>query len=295
MESDGKHPTLDQLTASSRNKGQKDPSALQIAIEETSEDLANQELQKPNAGTHSQPTPANPSRTEAATAGAADLEEEADSEGAFNPVTGEINWDCPCLGGMAYGPCGEEFRSAFSCFVYSNEDPKGMDCVDKFQRMQDCFRAHPEVYKGELEDDEELDAELAKEKEQLQKEIAERRADVEAKQETGAVNGKNSSNDTSATKTENISETPRRSSKRSTEDTTRSESQPQPAPKTASHTPSGYSSEKGASYGAASETLPQRRTPMPSSDGVPESEELVPKAAHDARGVSEQDIRSKAT
>ena len=66
--------------------------------------------------------------------------------GAFNPVTGEINWDCPCLGGMAYGPCGEQFREAFSCFVYSEDEPKGINCVDKFRAMQDCFRAHPEVY-----------------------------------------------------------------------------------------------------------------------------------------------------
>ena len=62
-----------------------------------------------------------------------DLEEEAESEGAFNPETGEINWDCPCLGGMAHGPCGEEFRAAFSCFVYSKEEPKGMDCIDRFR------------------------------------------------------------------------------------------------------------------------------------------------------------------
>ena len=61
------------------------------------------------------------------------LEEEADSQGAFNPETGEINWDCPCLGGMAHGPCGEEFRAAFSCFVYSNEEPKGVECIDKFK------------------------------------------------------------------------------------------------------------------------------------------------------------------
>lgn len=61
------------------------------------------------------------------------LEEEAGQQGAFNPETGEINWDCPCLGGMAHGPCGEEFKSAFSCFVYSTEEVKGMDCVDKFQ------------------------------------------------------------------------------------------------------------------------------------------------------------------
>lgn len=31
---------------------------------------------------------------------------------------GEINWDCPCLGGMAYGTCGQEFKDAFSCFHY---------------------------------------------------------------------------------------------------------------------------------------------------------------------------------
>ena len=61
------------------------------------------------------------------------LEAEADQQGAFNPETGEINWDCPCLGGMATGPCGEEFKAAFSCFVYSKEEPKGMDCIDKFK------------------------------------------------------------------------------------------------------------------------------------------------------------------
>jgi intermembrane space import and assembly protein 40 len=61
------------------------------------------------------------------------LEEEAGQQGAFNPETGEINWDCPCLGGMAHGPCGEEFKTAFSCFVYSDQEPKGMDCIEKFQ------------------------------------------------------------------------------------------------------------------------------------------------------------------
>ncbi|KAI0427700.1 hypothetical protein F5Y09DRAFT_24067 [Xylaria sp. FL1042] len=83
------------------------------------------------------------------------LEEEAAQQGAFNPETGEINWDCPCLGGMAHGPCGEEFKAAFSCFVYSEQEPKGMDCIDKFQHMQDCFRLHPEVYGEELADDDE--------------------------------------------------------------------------------------------------------------------------------------------
>lgn len=39
---------------------------------------------------------------------------------------GEINWNCPCLGGMATGPCGVEFRNAFSCFHYSEAEPKGI-------------------------------------------------------------------------------------------------------------------------------------------------------------------------
>lgn len=83
------------------------------------------------------------------------LEAEADQQGAFNPETGEINWDCPCLGGMATGPCGEQFKAAFSCFVYSQEEPKGMDCIDKFKDMQNCFREYPEVYGSELEGDDE--------------------------------------------------------------------------------------------------------------------------------------------
>ncbi|PVH76772.1 hypothetical protein DL98DRAFT_517763 [Cadophora sp. DSE1049] len=89
------------------------------------------------------------------------LEDEAGQQGAFNPETGEINWDCPCLGGMAHGPCGEEFKAAFSCFVYSTEEPKGVECIEKFKGMQDCFRLHPEMYGSELEDGEdEVEEEL---------------------------------------------------------------------------------------------------------------------------------------
>lgn len=72
--------------------------------------------------------------------------EEHDQSAAYDPVTGEINWACPCLGGMADGPCGEEFKAAFSCFVYSKEEVKGVECVDKFRGMQECFKRHPEIY-----------------------------------------------------------------------------------------------------------------------------------------------------
>ena len=39
-----------------------------------------------------------------------------------------------------------QFREAFSCFVFSEQEPKGIDCVEKFKAMQDCFREHPDVY-----------------------------------------------------------------------------------------------------------------------------------------------------
>ncbi|KAK1247699.1 hypothetical protein MKX07_000587 [Trichoderma sp. CBMAI-0711] len=121
---------------------------------------------KPEAAPKTEATPTNdksekPAQSAAGFGGeSADaLEEEASQEGAFNPETGEINWDCPCLGGMAHGPCGEEFKTAFSCFVYSTEEPKGMDCIEKFQGMQECFRKYPEIYGSELEDaDAEADA-----------------------------------------------------------------------------------------------------------------------------------------
>ncbi len=59
---------------------------------------------------------------------------------------GEINWNCPCLQGMADGPCGDEFKKSFSCFHYSEADPKGSDCIPQFRDMQECFMKHPEVY-----------------------------------------------------------------------------------------------------------------------------------------------------
>jgi hypothetical protein len=72
--------------------------------------------------------------------------ESNEPQSAINPDTGEINWDCPCLKSALEPPCGEFFKAAFSCFVASNADPKGADCLEKFSAMQDCFRAHPEVY-----------------------------------------------------------------------------------------------------------------------------------------------------
>lgn len=105
---------------------------------------------------HERPAPAGPGA----------LEEEADQQGAFNEETGEINWDCPCLGGMAHGPCGEQFRAAFSCFVYSKEEPKGVDCIEHFKTMQNCFREHPDIYGAELDDEEVAEVQAEEERAQ---------------------------------------------------------------------------------------------------------------------------------
>lgn len=70
---------------------------------------------------------------------------------------GDINWDCPCLGGAAHGPCGTEFRQAFSCFHYSQEDPKGSDCFPQFREMHVCFSKYPQLFNSKGDDDEDAE------------------------------------------------------------------------------------------------------------------------------------------
>ncbi|XP_042820282.1 mitochondrial intermembrane space import and assembly protein 40-like [Panthera tigris] len=62
-------------------------------------------------------------------------------------LDGNVNWNCPCLGEMASGPCGEQFKSAFSCLHYGTEDVKRSDCVDQFRDMQ----KYPDLYPQEDE------------------------------------------------------------------------------------------------------------------------------------------------
>ena len=44
------------------------------------------------------------------------------------------------------GPCGVEFREAFSCFHYSTSEVKGSECVEKFAEMQLCMQKYPELF-----------------------------------------------------------------------------------------------------------------------------------------------------
>lgn len=69
-----------------------------------------------------------------------------------NPIldtnSGEINWDCPCLKSALEPPCGDVFKEAFSCFVKSKTDPKGLDCNVQFLAMQKCYAENEEIYKN---------------------------------------------------------------------------------------------------------------------------------------------------
>lgn len=77
---------------------------------------------------------------------------------------GSINWMCPCLGGLPYGPCGFEFREFFSCLPQFNDNNEGQEqdesakakeCFPKFAAMKKCFSQFPKLYPPD-EDDETL-------------------------------------------------------------------------------------------------------------------------------------------
>lgn len=53
---------------------------------------------------------------------------------------------------MASGPCGTEFKDAFSCFHYSKEEVKGSECLEQFKAMQECMQRFPELYPQEDEE-----------------------------------------------------------------------------------------------------------------------------------------------
>ncbi|XP_051269989.1 mitochondrial intermembrane space import and assembly protein 40 [Dicentrarchus labrax] len=79
-----------------------------------------------------------------------DPDDPYEEQGLILP-SGDINWNCPCLGGMASGPCGSQFKEAFSCFHYSKEEVKGSECIDNFRNMQECMQRYPELYPQEEE------------------------------------------------------------------------------------------------------------------------------------------------
>lgn len=71
---------------------------------------------------------------------------------------GNINWTCPCLGGLPYGPCGFEFREFFGCLPQFQEngaaehEEKTKECFPKFAAMKECFSQFPKLYPPDEEE-----------------------------------------------------------------------------------------------------------------------------------------------
>ena len=66
--------------------------------------------------------------------------------------------NCPCIAKMKEGSCGDVFVTAYRCFLESETEPRGMDCMDKFQAMHSCMVEHPDEYdlkEGAFPDEEE--------------------------------------------------------------------------------------------------------------------------------------------
>ncbi|CAK8689338.1 mitochondrial intermembrane space import and assembly protein 40-like [Clavelina lepadiformis] len=74
--------------------------------------------------------------------------------GAILP-NGEINWDCPCLGNLPNGPCGQNFRDAFSCWVENRNDEATFaeKCWDNFTKWEGCISEHRDIYRPSGDDD----------------------------------------------------------------------------------------------------------------------------------------------
>lgn len=288
LEEPQEHQSLEALTTRRARNAEKNANTLHSAVDALSTENASTTM----VSEHEVPLDTSDG---AGPGGVAALEEEAGQQGAFNPETGEINWDCPCLGGMADGPCGPEFKEAFSCFVFSEQEPKGMDCIDKFQNMQLCFQKHPEVYKGELEDDEELDAELEGERQELVKEIAERKAQQQERE--GGI-GERRLLEEPASNAAATSKSSKKSTKKSTSKSekkaTSSASQDQPSAESTTPTSPHPSSESEFVDDAPSSTT-RKPAPPPVEESAVPGGDLIPRAAHDARGqvgVSEKETES---
>jgi intermembrane space import and assembly protein 40 len=43
---------------------------------------------------------------------------------------------CPCIADLKEGPCGPKFVDAFKCFIVSEHEDKGMDCLEEFRHFQ---------------------------------------------------------------------------------------------------------------------------------------------------------------
>lgn len=72
--------------------------------------------------------------------------------------------ECPCVAELRDGPCGEAFTEAFVCFIKSQAEEKGSDCVSPFIALQKCIQENKDAFaKYDLDDNDTEDGENAQE------------------------------------------------------------------------------------------------------------------------------------
>mmetsp|Transcript_19992 Transcript_19992/g.27683 ORF Transcript_19992/g.27683 Transcript_19992/m.27683 type:complete len:104 (-) Transcript_19992:206-517(-) len=52
---------------------------------------------------------------------------------------------CPCVTDIKEGACGQPFVESFSCFIRSQAEEKGSDCINVFQGLQECMANNAEA------------------------------------------------------------------------------------------------------------------------------------------------------
>jgi intermembrane space import and assembly protein 40 len=87
-----------------------------------------------------------------------------DDESESLDVKAQKALECPCVAELRDGPCGEAFTEAFVCFIKSQAEEKGSDCVSPFIALQKCVQANKDAFaKYDLDDNDTKDGESAQE------------------------------------------------------------------------------------------------------------------------------------
>lgn len=89
---------------------------------------------------------------------------------------------------MVPGRCRHSASLHFTVLIFSEADPKGSDCYEKFSVMQECMSQYPELYGKDDDDDDELAAAM----EQAAGETAERADGGDAGDKANEEQGDNS-------------------------------------------------------------------------------------------------------
>jgi len=166
-----------------------------------------------------------------------------------------------------------------------------MDCINHFKTMQDCFREHPDVYAGELADDEseEMDEGLKLEKEELEREVEERKAAVREKLAEKEKEKQRPKPKRGLLEEESTARYP--PSPAQTPQSEQPGTEPHPGMSENHATAAAYEKREAMSEGAPSRltrrprptTIPKDSTSDPEKQKFDADLELMPKAWHDAR------------